>query len=211
MFDGEAYTSLVPTPTVLDNLIAEARIPSAVAVLIHNAPGVRNTELPCNERFADFLADELVPFVRDTYRVTHDPNQTIVGGSSYGGLASACLAFWHPDLVGNVLSQSGSYWWGPGFVPGTETADTEVNWVARQYATNDRRRVRFYMEVGHFEWSKWMAPNMVNANRHLRDVLEAKGYDVVAYDEFYGGHDYIHWRGSIATGLIALFEAMGSH
>jgi enterochelin esterase family protein len=42
-------------------------------------------------------------------------------------------------------------------------------------------------------------------NRHLRDVLRAKGYDV-EYREFPGGHDPVNWRGTLADGLIALFR-----
>ena len=41
-------------------------------------------------------------------------------------------------------------------------------------------------------------------NRHLRDVLRARGYEV-RYQEFPGDHDYINWRGTLADGLIALF------
>ena len=44
---------------------------------------------------------------------------------------------------------------------------------------------------------------MVPCNRHLRDVLTLKGYEV-HYSEFNGGHDYICWRGSLADGLLRL-------
>ncbi|MNT11942.1 enterobactin/ferric enterobactin esterase [compost metagenome] len=45
---------------------------------------------------------------------------------------------------------------------------------------------------------------ILETNRHLRDVLVAKGYDVVLR-EYAGGHDYFVWRGAISDGLVALF------
>jgi len=40
-------------------------------------------------------------------------------------------------------------------------------------------------------------------NRHMRDVLQAKGYSV-HYREFNGGHEYLNWRGTLADALLAL-------
>lgn len=40
-------------------------------------------------------------------------------------------------------------------------------------------------------------------NRHLRDVLLAKGYEV-HYQEFAGWHTYLNWRGTLADDLIAI-------
>ena len=34
VFDGDAYQSRIPTPTILDNLIAEHRIPPVVAAFV---------------------------------------------------------------------------------------------------------------------------------------------------------------------------------
>jgi len=45
------------------------------------------------------------------------------------------------------------------------------------------------------------APSIVETNRHLRDVLLAKGYRV-RYAEFNGGHEYLNWRGTLAGRLL---------
>ena len=45
-------------------------------------------------------------------------------------------------------------------------------------------------------------------NRHIRNVLQAKGYDV-HYAEFPGGHDYLCWRGTLAEGLLVLIGKEG--
>ena len=60
LFDGPAYTLLVPTPVILDNLL-----PPMIAVVIGNPTLTsRDVELPCNTTFVDFLAKELVPWLR---------------------------------------------------------------------------------------------------------------------------------------------------
>jgi enterochelin esterase family protein len=186
----------VSTPTILDNLIATERIPPLVAVLVANVS--RDRELPCYRPFADFLAAELVPWVRGQYAVARDPARVVVAGSSYGGLASTCAAMWHPDVFGNVLSQSGSYWWRPA-------GDVELEWVGRQIAERGNLGVRFYMDIGLLETgpTRGGGPSMLVTNRHLRDLLRATGH-TVTYRELNSGHDYVSWRGTLGDGLIAL-------
>src|SRR5262245_29889244 len=46
LFDGWDYTHMVPTPTILDNLLAEGRLPPLVAVMVGNVDRLR--ELSCH-------------------------------------------------------------------------------------------------------------------------------------------------------------------
>ena len=200
IFDGFAYTLLVPTPIILDNLLAKGMMPPIVAVVLDNpTPNSRNFELPCNPKFADFLAKEVVPWMRENYHVTKESSQTVVAGSSYGGLAATYAGFSHPEVFGNVISQSGSFWWKP-------KGDSEHEWLTRQFAASPVLPVRFYLDVGLLERGPTPddGPDQVVVNRHMRDVLQAKGYNV-HYREFYGGHEYLNWRGTFADALLLLF------
>jgi enterochelin esterase-like enzyme len=163
----------------------------------------RDRELLGNQDFADAVRMELIPWVRKQYHVSTDPAQNVIGGLSAGGLAAAYIGLRHSDTFGKVLVQSGAFWWAP-------TRDQEPNWLARQYLSSPRKRLKFFMEAGLFENDiRGGGGQILEMSRHLRDVLLAKGYGVT-YQEFPGGHDYLSWRESLADGLIALLRATDS-
>ncbi|HYO50490.1 MAG TPA: enterochelin esterase [Chloroflexia bacterium] len=197
LFDGWSYTRYMSATTTLDNLIAAGRIPPMLALFLDSPD--RNNELPCNPHFASFLAHELVPWARKLYHISHDASRNVIGGASYGGLAATYAAMRYPQLFGNVLSQSGAFWWKPD-------SDPEHEWITRQFVSRRKNLpLHFYLDVGLLE--KWPSPDngpdILISNRHMRDVLEAKGY-WVHYAEFNGGHDDIWWQGGLADGLISL-------
>src|SRR5439155_15329635 len=100
---------------------------------------------------------------------------------------------------GNVLSQSGSFWWKP-------ESDSEYEWLTRQLVASPRLPIRFYLEVGLLENinpAREDSPTNLVANRHLRDVLQARGYSV-RFQEVSGGHDYFPWQSTFADGVLAL-------
>jgi enterochelin esterase family protein len=204
VFDGEAYdggaASTVPTPTILNNLIAAKKIGPTMAVFVNNA-GDRKRDLGGSKPFADFIGKELIPWLRSNYRINPGPSHVVVAGSSRGGLAASHCAFVHSEVIGNVLSQSGSYWVrneGP-ILPSGITADTGDLVLA--FRDNARLPIRFYVEVGRFE----AEGSMLGNNREFRDVLLLKGYPLT-YRESNSGHDDLWWRGSLADGLIVLLS-----
>ena len=221
LFDGEDLSDDGQyRVTTLNNLIAASKIPPTVAVFVENVPRRRLVDLVASDEFADFMANELVPWIRSHYNVTKDPKQTVLTGYSAGGLASAYVALRHPEVFGNVLSQSGAFWWSfehNGGVCGSRCpesggrggddsrdATTEGNIMVKQILASPKLPLRFYLAVGTFEYDRnGGGGEILEGTRHLRDVLLAKGYQV-HYQQFVGGHDGLSWRGTLADGLIAL-------
>jgi len=147
-YDGNQYTEAVPTPTILDNMIAAHAIPPVVAVFLESPN--RDVEFPPNDSFQQFVGTELLPLLRKHYRLSRDPRRNAVLGSSYGGLAATYTAFVHPDLFGNVISQSGSYGWfpqPPGGAPPFLGVEPDSGWLIKQFAEAPRKPIRFYLDA----------------------------------------------------------------
>jgi enterochelin esterase family protein len=83
--------------------------------------------------------------------------------------------------------------------------DTEPEGLARGFASGSKLPLRFYLEVGLLERmpTPYDGLSLLTSNRHLRDVLIAKGYPV-CYSEFNGRHEYANWQGGLSDGLLAL-------
>ncbi|HEX7977321.1 MAG TPA: alpha/beta hydrolase-fold protein [Gemmatimonadaceae bacterium] len=196
-FDGGEYVKSIHAPTILDNLVAARRIAPMVAVFVGSADEQRDVELDQNERYAQFLATELLPSIRARYAVASSPARNVVAGSSMGGLAAAFVANRHPELFGNVLSQSGAFMFG---APGEQEGEK----MKREVAASPKRDVAYYLEAGIYENDRREnGVDLLSSNRHLRDALKAKNYRVT-YDEFAGGHSDLNWRSGFSKGLIAL-------
>ena len=202
-FDGWVYRDTIPLPLILDTLAAAKKAPAFVGVLIDDDGGpVRIADLGNAQRMVQFLARQLVPYVRSHWRVTTDPHRVIVTGSSAGGLASVFVALERPDLFGNVLAQSAALWRGA-----EASNDPPYEWLTGQVASRPRADVTVFLDVGSLEVHGALggaAPSIRDANRHLRDALRAKGYDV-AYTEVPGGmHAPQYWSQRLPVGIVTL-------
>jgi enterochelin esterase-like enzyme len=205
LLDGGTYVSsrFLAAPATFDNLINDGRIRPTVVCF---DPGNRGNAagLAGAGNYGDALVQELMPMLRSSYAITTHPADVVIGGFSAGGRAAAQIAFGHPEVFGNVLSQSGAF--------REHLAADEPNTTARVFVDAPRKPIRFYLEVGLYDnvpgadgplYELSLDETNLTGNRHLRDVLRAKGYDVT-YREVGGGHENVHWRAMLSDGLMAL-------
>jgi enterochelin esterase-like enzyme len=203
IFDRDEYLATVQVPSMLDAMIEAQAVPPLVAVFVDSIGyEERGRELPGDPTFQQFIREELLPPLEREFGLTDDPARRIVAGCSYGGLGATLIARRYPDSFGAVLSQSGAFSRVPASaLPKGVGKPEDYGEVSRLFAEGPRLPIRFAIDVGLLE-----RDGMIQSNRHMRDVLLAKGYGV-DYAEFTGAHDWIGWRGSFPTRLIALVGA----
>lgn len=194
-FDGRLYKDLLQVPAMLDHLVATGQIPPVIALFVDQP---NRQELLCEPAFADYMAQQVMPWLRENFPVTTAPAQTVLTGSSYGGLAAVYLGLRHPQLFGKILSQTGWFRWRP-------EGDPDFHWLPRAVAQLPKLPLHFYLDVGTLEVAQMRdgGPTQLAANRHLRDVLVSKGYPVT-YVEYSGGHD----SSSLESPLFAALAQM---
>ncbi|MGF7059948.1 alpha/beta hydrolase-fold protein [Brassicibacter mesophilus] len=192
--DGDDYIYLLSAIETLNNLIASKKIPPIVAIFIDSKEETREKELECSDFFGETITKELIPWVRQNYNISNNPEETIICGLSLGGLTATYLGLNYPEVFGNVLSQSGSYWYKS---EGSSTTKEDC-WMSTKFKKINKLPLKFYLDVGVFEHKE-----MIYANINLRDTLISKGY-YVDFQWFNSSHDYLSWGETLAHGLISL-------
>lgn len=191
VFDGKTYQDRYHLANVMDGLIARHALPAINVIFIDSLDSERRQqELPPNVSFADFMAQEFMPWLKNQGIAT-PAQKTIIAGSSYGGLASSWVALKYPHIFGNVLSLSGSYWWAP--------EGEKAGWLIRQYQQSPELPVRFWLQAGRFE-SKGPDGGIYRNTLEFETVLRDKGYEV-SFHPWSSGHDYAAWCEAMITGV----------
>jgi iron(III)-enterobactin esterase len=196
LLDGQYWARQMPLFGALDILTAQEALPPAVYLLVDAVtPERRALELPCHAPFWEALQQELLPAAYALEPFSALPERTIVAGQSFGGLAAAYAALHWPARFGNVLSQSGSFWW-------PDPSDTASGgWLAGSVAQGPAagRPLRFLLEIGCYE------DQMLGPNRSFHQALRAAGYRSMLR-EVRGGHDWLCWRDGLLEGLCELMN-----
>jgi enterochelin esterase-like enzyme len=174
-------------PVILDNMIAAKRLPVMIAVLVQHGGGdgqgsERGLEYDTvSDVYTKFIETEILPKIAKDYKVTFttDPEGRATMGGSSGAAAAFTMAWFHPELYRRVISYSGT------FVNQQYPVNPEILRGAWEYHQTlipnaPAKPIRLWMEVGSAD-NGATAPeeglhNWVLANKHMAEVLKAKGY-----------------------------------
>ena len=174
--------------TVLNNLIAEHKVPVMVAISIGNGSGdaqgsERGLEYDTmSGRYAEFVEQEVLPLVESKCHVklTKDPEGRATTGGSSGGSCALSMAWYHPDLYHRVLAYSGTFV-NQQWPHSDETPHGAWEYHEHLIPNSPLKPLRIWLEVGDRDNlnSNALRDNMhdwVLANERMAQVLGAKGY-----------------------------------
>jgi enterochelin esterase-like enzyme len=188
--DGPAMDKIDYTlPRVLDNLIAQKRVPAMVAIMIQNGGGdaqgsERGLEYDTmSGKFAEFIEAEVLPAVEHNYNVTltRNPDGRAAMGCSSGAAAAFTMAWNHPEWYHRIISYSGTFvnqqWPFNAQTPGGAWGYHES-----MIAASKKKPIRIWMHVGDRDLYN---PNVMRddmhdwvvANHRMAKVFKDKGYE----------------------------------
>ena len=151
-----------------DDLIKKKVIEPVIVVGIYNTSDRMKEYTPGDKgtAYMEFVVKTVKPLIDSTYRTKPDRKNTIVGGSSAGGIISFMLVWEHPDVFSKAICMS------PAFKTPVSMA---AGWdYAKVVATSSDRKkdVFFYIDNGGVGLESQLQPGideMINA-------LKSKGY-----------------------------------
>ncbi len=188
--DGHEYADdkLGAMIIVLDNLIHQGTIKPIVAVFIDpREPGTSNNrrmnEYVENIKFANFVADELVPAIDANYKTDNNPKSRAILGTSLGGWNSAFFGFNRSETFQLIGIHS------PAF--GED--------IIQAFSNSEKLPLKIFMSTG-------VIFDTQVRSRQMKAVLESKNYPLY-YIEVNEGHSWGNWRALIDEPLTYFFPA----
>jgi len=194
--DGELYHKLGVSEIIDRSEEANAIDDTLFVFVSYGTVDDRWKECPCYPKFANFIADELLPLIVEQFPSVNAVHDRTLIGLSYTGLAAAYTALEKVGLFNNVIAQSGSLWWNDCY-------------LAKQFESSTTNiPTRFYLDVGQAETEGYVEHkedviqrvSQISAVQQFRDVLQTKNIDVI-YIEFDGGHDFESWAKTLPGAL----------
>jgi hypothetical protein len=174
--------------TVLDNLIAERKLPAMAAISISNGGGdsqgsERGLEYDTmSGLYAEWVEHEVLPLVEAQAHVTltHDPDGRATTGGSSGGSCALIMAWYHPEWYHRVLTYSGTYV-NQQWPYNPESPHGAWEFHEHLIPNSPAKPIRLWIQAGDKDLYNPNAMrdgmhDWVLANEQMAKVLAAKGY-----------------------------------
>lgn len=219
-----------PALNVIDNLIAQHKIPVMICIFINpgtidDSPGTptynavkaysekwrrtmpdsmrSNLYDTVSDRYDRFLRDEIIPTVAARYNLRKDAYSRAITGSSSGGICAFNAAWQMPDQFSRVISWIGSFTaiqWKE--TPGiTEGGQDYPEKVLRE----DHRNIRVLLADGANDQENDRYGSWPLANIRLANALKLKGYDF-HFSFGIGTHNQAHGSAMFPEEMIWLWR-----
>ncbi len=177
--DGSGYAGNgMRIPVVLDNLIAKGEVPPMVAIFVN--PGVLQPAKPETQlarfsrdweyddvrpNFSRFLLEELIPEVGKTVKLSTNPDDHAIAGTSTGAVGAFMAAWYRPDVFHRVLYLIGTF-------VDMRGANQAPFWIRKQ----EPKPIRVFLQDGSADIDSY-AGNWPLQNQSMNAALNFQGYD----------------------------------
>ncbi len=204
LFDDQtAFSGEWGVDEIMDSLIAKKK-KACIIVGIDNGPKrIQDYNPFTNEKYGEgqgdayleFIVKELKPYIDSSYRTLKDKRNTIIAGSSLGGLISYYAALKYPQVFGKAGVFSPSFWIAPELADLTtklakgnnsklffsmgaaegKNYVTDLNQIVEKYATHSKGIMYSYIpEQGMHNEKSWH-----DAFLHFYPWITARGANVI--------------------------------
>jgi len=189
----------------LDSLIAKGK-PACIVVGIDNGGATRMNEYnpyeftmgdsasatsftPEGEQYLDFLTHTLKPFIDKKYRTLTAKENTIIAGSSMGGLIAYYATLRYPEVYGKAGIFSPAFWTAPKIKTFTDSVASKIN-------------AKFFFYIGAKEGDRFV--------KDMNEVAEKLGgnsntmiYSVIDEDGEHKENAWRKWFGEFYVWMMA--------
>jgi enterochelin esterase-like enzyme len=189
-FDGWDVIHQAKLPQVLDNMIAQKRIPPIALACIQNAKEGRIVEYAMGEALIAVIHHLVLPLAQKHLNLLDIKKQSGaygVMGASMGGIMATYTGLRMSHVFGKVISQSGAFQF---------EHSPEIPLLIQELLAKPKP-LKIWQDVGVFEW-------LIETNRGVNALLTNAGYDV-HYHEANSGHNWMSWSALMPQALETLF------
>ncbi len=164
----------------MDRLDKMNAIRKAIVIGVAPKDRMRDYTSPGYHAYGRYMVDTLKPAMDAMLRSRPGAEDTVVMGSSLGGVASLFLAWEHPTVFGRAACLSSTF--------------SHENDLFQRISSEPRRNILVYLDSG------WPRDNY-DATNAMRDLMVHRGYrlgvDLLQFSFPDGLHDEMSWAGRI--------------